>query len=314
MDWCAKCPPAPKRRCSNTWDATSLLSTKQMLLDLEGATELAPRDTPLHIFQLPRELRDLIYDILWQDTIFAFRQDNIVVVARYKNENIDQPPPGVPEWLKICNQMRSESIERFYATAQVSVGEIDRLPAYGHRHFSTASMVWESVISDYVDVHWSRDTRPFSVFSIKEVRSNLLLLKYAKHVKLSALGIVWSVHSQDRDRCQSSFQEHCWSNCCQVVLEVAIIPPEELDFSKFLSLLDTGESGVRRLEISIKPGFPWSKNIPEDILYDWSYLDKLPNCPRAVTLEAYDADWYPAAAMAEVRRKCEDINSLHLRT
>ncbi|KAF2833459.1 hypothetical protein CC86DRAFT_365350 [Ophiobolus disseminans] len=313
MDWFAKRPPAPMRRCSSTRNEPTLMSTKRLLLDLEDDIEVVSRDTPLHIFQLPRELRDLIYDILWLDIILAYQQENFIVIARYKTQNIDQPPQGIPEWLRVREQMRSESIERFHAAAPFSVGEIDRLPAFGHRHSSEISMAWESVFSNYVDIHWSRDGRPFSVFSIKEIRSKLVLLQHAKHVKVSALEIEWSVRSQDRYHCQYPFQDYCHESCCQTVLGVAIRPCGEFDLEKLMSLLDTGENGMRRCEVSVRPGhLPWSGNILKDTLYVWSFLDKLPNCPRAMTLEAYDALWFPALAMAAVERKCEDISSLRL--
>jgi hypothetical protein len=37
-------------------------------------------------FELPRELRDLIYDNLWSATLIAFRHKGLVTIARYQAE------------------------------------------------------------------------------------------------------------------------------------------------------------------------------------------------------------------------------------
>ena len=308
MDWFAKRPPAPKPRSSNEMARTS---TKQMLLDLEDEAGPLLCDSPLHIFQLPRELRDLVYDCLWQDVILAFRQGEHIVVARYRHQNIDQPPHGFPSWLSVCGQMRSESIECFYATAYFSVGEIDVLPAYGHRLYSASSMSWTSVLSNHVDVNWSRPigSGPVSVFTVKEIRSDLLRLKHAKHVQISELEIDWTIHSFDRSLCHQPFLADCVWPCCERVLGLALKPREGSIFSKLRPLLDLGDNGIRKLEFTIKPGYlPWSQNTTRVTMYDWSFFDELPKCVRAVTVEEEVGNWYPATATTELRRECEEFN------
>jgi len=314
MDWFAKRPPAPKPRSSDIWNEMALMSTKRMLLDLEEEAGPLVCGKALHIFQLPRELRDLVYDCLWQDwqdIILAFRQDEHIVVARYKHQNTDQPPHGFPSWLSVCRQMRSESFKCFYATAYFSVGEIDVLPAYGHRLYSASSMAWTSVLSNHVDVHWSRPfrSRPVSVFPVKEIRSDLLLLKHAKNVQVSELEIDWTIHSVNRSFCHHPFLAGCVWACCERVLGLAIKPREGSIFSNLRPLLNLGKNGIRNLEFTIKPGYlPWSQNTTRVTMYDWSFFDDLPTCVRAVTVEAEVGLWYPATAVTELRRKCEEFN------
>jgi hypothetical protein len=284
-----------------------------MLLDLEADAAVISPDDPLHLLQLPRELRDQIYDYLWQDVILGFRQEDFIVVARYRNQNIHQPPHEFPRWLHTSRQMRSESVERFYATALFSIGEIDCLPAYGHRYFSTTSKAWTSVLSTYVNTRWCRESRPVSVFTIKRICSDLLVLENAKHVKVSGLELTWSVHSEDRGHCRNLFLEECYDPCCERVMKAAVEPSQGFDFSKLVSLLKYGTHGIRTLDITITPmPMSWNRNVVTDILYDWSFFDSLPGCVRSITVEGDDELWDSAQAgpvLAEARRKCVEFRS-----
>lgn len=60
-----------------------------MLLDLENEAKADACALPVHIFHLPCEIRDEVYDYLWRDIILAFRQADLVIVARNKRQNLD---------------------------------------------------------------------------------------------------------------------------------------------------------------------------------------------------------------------------------
>jgi hypothetical protein len=310
MDWFKTRSPMPRRRSSDIWNQLARTSLEQMLLDLEDDTDTVLGEILPSIFKLPRELRDIIYDFLWQDVILAFQQDSFIVVARYRSQNINQPPHTFPVWLSVCRQMRGESIEKFHATAHFSIGEIDRLPAYGHRYYSEVSMAWTSVLSHHMGVQWSSDNRPFSVFTIKEIHSDLLDLKFAKQVTISDLEIEWSVLATDRTGCHHPFLIDCEGPCCDRIVGVAIKVRESPIFSQVTPLLDFGEDGVQTLELSIASGYlPWSSNNVKEILYDWSCFDELPSCVGAVTIEPRIKHWQPAMAITKIRRKCRDFSS-----
>jgi hypothetical protein len=117
---------------SHTGDQAGSIPTQQMHLDLDHNNETPACDKQSHFSRLSRELRDYIYDYLWQDVIMGFRQNENIVVARFSKQNLGPQPSGFPQWPQVCGQMRSEGITHFYATACFSIGEVDRLPAYGH--------------------------------------------------------------------------------------------------------------------------------------------------------------------------------------
>lgn len=302
-----------KRKPASNRNDPALLSTKRMLFDLgDHPAVVSSQDPPLFYHKLPRELCDQIYDILWQNVILGFRQENFIVLARYKSQDIDLPSYEFPRWLHVSGQMRSESGERFYATALFSVGETDCLPAYGHRFFSTTSKAWTSVVSAYIDTRWSRKSGPVTVFTIKRICSDLLDLRYAKHMKVLGLELTLDV---DREKCARPYAVSCFESCCERGMKAVITPPADCDFTRLLSLLDYKPHDCRSLELIITPTpFRWGRDVVTDITYDWSFFDSLPQegCICSVSVDGDDENWTfssAAPALAEARRKCADFSS-----
>jgi hypothetical protein len=148
---------------SHTGDQAGSIPTQQMLLDLDHNNETPACDKQSHFSRLSRELRDYIYDYLWQDVIMGFRQNENIVVARFSKQNLGPQPSGFPQWPQVCGQMRSEGITHFYATACFSIGEVDRLPAYGHGHFLFGGHDWSKPWTSYLDNHMVESWSPVSV-------------------------------------------------------------------------------------------------------------------------------------------------------
>jgi hypothetical protein len=140
---------------------------------------------------------------------------------------------------------------------------------------------------------WSK-AGPRSLFTIKRSRSALLLLRNVQRLKVSALGITWNVHSQDKSRFQMPSEEICSGDCCSKVVKVDIKPTQGLDFPKLISLLSLGKNGIRMLELIIDPGdFKADWNTITGVVYNWSFFYSLPDCVSTISLGgSYLDDYY----------------------
>jgi hypothetical protein len=257
---------------------------KQSTLDLEHDGGSVQRGNASIIFQLPRELRDKIYEYLWQDVILGFRQDGFVVIARCNDKDIYESPDEPPCWLSVCRQLRSESVEHICRTATFWCGNMNWLPEMEHNYFSDMSTSWTSVLENALGL--SLAANDAVILRTGHYPADVGLLQHAKHVRVSLFEILWDARYENRDHCREPAAPLCTNHCCSMALAVSIGSAAGLNFPRLLTLLGRERDGVE-VELTIGPGsvpssiiFTSDTNVVKKTHYDWSFFDSVEKCSR----------------------------------
>ncbi|KAF2115505.1 hypothetical protein BDV96DRAFT_599825 [Lophiotrema nucula] len=100
---------------------------------------LTPAISPY--WNLPRELRDKIYDYAWTGTTVAFQQHESTIFASYGDEAPRRATP-FPKWTFICKQIQYESMEALHKGAIFILG-------YGTRH-TPSSVLHQTALARYL--------------------------------------------------------------------------------------------------------------------------------------------------------------------
>ncbi|KAH7084649.1 hypothetical protein BKA63DRAFT_497962 [Paraphoma chrysanthemicola] len=289
--------------------------------------------------QLPRELRDIVYDSLWSGTLIAFRHKKLVVLARYNTAQYYAIFNGLPRWLITNRQFLDEGMQQFHYNAQFTVGEHNNLPLHEHRHphklFCIATR---------------KTPRPGGVaLKIKDSSCPLLDLRRARRLKVDYLCVAVEVAYDSRQNCAAVGQQGCnykVSGCCIPHVVVAIIPkdrravatepnnrPRQEAFENFevlAALFRDDRCKLQDLDLIIRPGNPILKDsayrvigalfraIPKDVVpeirCDWQFFDKIPKTLRRLRVGVIgdsfttvgSISWY-VAAMNKLRKGLDKV-------
>jgi hypothetical protein len=290
--------------------------------------------------KLPRELRDHIFDLLWSNTLIAFRHESLVTIGRYETSLSPIVLNTLPPWLATIRQIRDEGMDQFYRRARFNLGEHATLPLHLHRcdpaRPYTSSRHHRSMSTDDSEEGQS---------AILQVSSDLLDLRRARTLKIEKLSVRLSTSFASRADCIQRSKAFCNSNCCVVQLKVSIgtedphaitldgygaatRPPSY--FRALQSLLADDRIQLRDLELDIIPRsqkrrggsahgyarYLWMKGNQQqaEMHYDWSFFDKLPRNLRRINIGIIEDSistmgWpnFYVLALQQIRRKCEEV-------
>lgn len=95
-------PPAARRCKTSSWPS-------------RYQTPLPARDKPLHLLDLPGEIRNSIYRLLYVSATPLYAQFRCVLQPKKRTQEIIRRLPLEPHLATVCKQLRQESLSLFYA-------------------------------------------------------------------------------------------------------------------------------------------------------------------------------------------------------